>query len=429
MPAPGVAAPAAQVPRAATAAQRYAMLLLVMFLIVFPKGGVKLGGAPVTWGYLVLVMVAFTFPFAVRAGAGMELSRARLITLAALIPFQLTTWASVLTHGIHSLNWVVALIVAFFFIPVIFLLMLAPYVDTLDLSYLFRLIRWGIFFVAVYGIFLFFYKLKTGEFLEIPFLTVNAGDAGELEGKHNNRGGMFKLISTYNNGNLYGVSILLLLPLYTFLERSWVRTSIVKASLVLSLSRTVWIGLVLFEIAQRIYVRRITVRALGLLGGGLLATGAAVWYAAEVVLGRSLSTFILDRNFGGRVRQVQDLELSLLPTEPFTGVAEMVYLAILEQFGFVGLITFLFAMGMPLVLHLLGCTPFARTELKRSAAAGLAVYLVVSISDGALLLIPVMAFYWFVVSLLLSANPAFADDGTSWKLVSKSKKVRRTVAA
>ena len=53
-----------------------------------------------------------------------------------------------------------------------------------------------------------------GKFIEIPFLTVNAGDYGTLEStKHINRGGYLKLISTYNNGNVYGVATLILLPL------------------------------------------------------------------------------------------------------------------------------------------------------------------------------------------------------------------------
>ena len=90
----------------------------------------------------------------------------------------------------------------------------------------------AVLFVSAYGIFLFFYKLGTGSFIEIPYLTVNAGDLGELEGKSIDRGGIFKLISTYNNGNVYGISILILLPLYAHLEKRLSRVLTVKASLV-----------------------------------------------------------------------------------------------------------------------------------------------------------------------------------------------------
>jgi hypothetical protein len=396
-------------------AQRRATLLLVLFLLVLPKGGVKLGGVPVTWGYLLLGVLSLALPLAMLRGRAAPLSTLRLVVLAAIFPLQLTIWSSLMVFGVDTVGWLVALFTAFFMLPLMLVLALGPWLDTMDPAYLFRLIRWGVLAVAVYGIFLFFYKLKTGSFIEIPFLTVNQGDVGELEGKHIDRGGVFKLISTYNNGNLYGVSILILLPFYCFLERSRVRTSIVKSSLILSLSRTVWIGLILHELLQRGYVRRINLRALAMLAVGMIPLAAGVWYATEELLGRSLLDFILDSNLGGRAQQLQTLRVSLFPDAPFTGIAEMVYVSVLDGLGVVGLASLVLALATPLALQMLGCTPFARTGLKRSLAAGIATYLVVAASDGAILLIPVMAFYWFVVSLLVSSNPAFEEDADRWE--------------
>jgi O-antigen ligase len=88
-------------------------------------------------------------------------------------------------------------------------------------------------------------------------------------------------------------------------------------------------------------------------------------------------------------------------------VLEIVYLGILHNFGIVGLGAYLLAMAGPLLLYAARVLPFASTEYKRSLAAGLVIYLVVSMSDGALLFIPVMVFFWFVASLLLSDNPSF----------------------
>ena len=46
-------------------------------------------------------------------------------------------------------------------------------------------------------------------------LTVNAGDLGELDSsKFNQRGSVSKLISTYNNGNIFGVCTLMLFPIF-----------------------------------------------------------------------------------------------------------------------------------------------------------------------------------------------------------------------
>ncbi len=78
---------------------------------------------------------------------------------------------------------------------------------------------------------------------------VNAADVGLLETtKDINRGGLFKLISTYNNGNVYGAAMLILLPLFDAIEtRKW-RKLFLRIALVLTLSRSVWIGLVMLQL-------------------------------------------------------------------------------------------------------------------------------------------------------------------------------------
>src|SRR5690606_34127372 len=152
-----------------------------------------------------------------------------------------------------------------------------------DLDLLLRAVRMAVLLVSAYGIFLFFYKLATDSFIEIPYLTVNAGDVGELEGKSIDRGGVFKLISTYNNGNVYGISLLMLLPLYTFLEKRLSSVLTVKASLVLTLSRTVWAGLVVYEVLSRLYVRRPTWKTVAAIAGWVSLAAVGVWYALDLL--------------------------------------------------------------------------------------------------------------------------------------------------
>ena len=390
--------------------ERWIVWSLVLFLLVFPKGGVKIAGVPLTWGYVLLALSTLPFFVQLVLGGQMRMAPLRLAAISALVPFQLVVWSALLLHGSNGTGFAVSLVVSFFFIPFAFLLALGVYLDRMQLAHLFRLLRLGIVLIAIYGIFLFVYKLKTGHFIEIPYLTVNAGDVGGLEDKYINRGGIFKLISTYNNGNIYGVSLLLLLPLYTWLEKSHLRQGIVKASLVLTLSRTVWVGLVLYEVLQRVYVRRVSARALALLGVALVMLALGVGYVMTLI-GSDFS-FLLDRNLGGRLGQLGALETAgLLSSQPFEAIYEIVYLSMLQTFGLFGLVAFLLAMGLPVWLHLMGAVPFAGSVYKRNLAAGLMTYLVISMSDGALLFIPVMAFYWFVVSLLLSDNPSFLAIG------------------
>jgi hypothetical protein len=392
--------------------ERRVTLLLVTFLLFFPKGGVKLAGVPLTWGYVALAAVSLSLPLALLLGRSWKISRQRLLLALALVPFQFVVWLSFLFNGVTGMGFTISMLVSFFFVPHVFLLVLGPPLDRLDLSHLFRLVRAGVLFVAAYGIFLFFFKLTTGSFVEIPLLTVNTGDLGELDDKYIDRGGIFKLISTYNNGNIYGVCLLMLLPLYAWLERRTVPNLVVKFSLLLTLSRTVWLGLLAFELLHRLYVRPLTVRALGLLAGSVLVVVGGVLTALRLM---GLQTaFLFDRNLGGRIVQLQVLdEATILPGISFEHILEMVYLSILENFGLVGLATFLVAMSAPLLLFLFRAVPHAATEYKRSLAAGLMVYLFVALSDGALLFIPVMAFFWFVVTLLVSPNPSFASIAPS----------------
>ncbi|HEV2734073.1 MAG TPA: hypothetical protein VGV85_04505 [Longimicrobiaceae bacterium] len=380
--------------------------VLVAFLLVFPKGGIKLAGVPLTWGYIFLGLAFAWLPLALLLGRSASVRVVRLLVPALLVPFQLVVWWGLLANGTDGMGFAISLIVSFFFIPLMLVLVLGIHLDRIDLGFLFRLIRWGVFAVAVYGIFLFFFRLKTGAFIEVPFMTVNAGDVGGLEDKYIDRGGVFKLISTYNNGNIYGVSILILMPLYAWLERSVPRQLVVKFSLLLTLSRTVWVGLILFEVLHRVFVKRVSPRAIAVLLASLLMVLAGLWYALDL-MGWDVG-HLFDRRLGGRVGQLAALEeATVLPHTRFRDILEIVYLGVLHNFGIVGLGSYLLAMTGPLLLYAARVLPFARTEYKRSLAAGLVIYLVVSMSDGALLFIPVMVFFWFVASLLLSDNPSF----------------------
>jgi hypothetical protein len=386
--------------------ERGALLFFVTFLLVFPKGGLKLGGIPITWGYLGIGGALVFLLGALATGRSGSVRKVRLLTLALLLPFQLISWLALLATPIESVGFAVSFVVTFFVVPLVFVLGFGVVLDRTDLDLLLRAVRFGVLTVAAYGIFLFFFKLATGHFIEIPLLTVNAGDLGSLEDKYIDRGGVFKLISTYNNGNIYGICILMLLPLYSWLERSMVKRSLVKLSLVLTLSRTVWVGLIVHELLWRLFVKRISVRTLVVLTASLLVVGVGIAYALHL-LDADIS-FLFDRKLGGRIGQFEALHRATVLPHPRTMVIrEIVYLSILENFGLVGLTAFLVALGGPVLLFAARSVPEWTSGYKKSLVVGLCVYLVIAMSDGAILYIPVMAIYWFVATLLLSDNESF----------------------
>ena len=314
-----------------------------------------------------------------------------------LIPFQIVSAASILINGIDNVGFSASFVISFFFLPYGLLLAFSNSIETLDIDLVYRLIRRGVWYVTIYGIFLFVYRISTGKLIEIPFLTVNWHDLGSVEYKCNGRGMLFKLISTYNNGNIFGIALLIFLPIYCFLEKSPWKKIVVKAALFLTLSRTVWAGLIAFEFLYDLVVMRKIKFVLPKLIFSILGICMCAF-----LFGYSLD-FIFDKSLGSRVSQFDVLQrMSILPDKPFEGFAEITYLAMIYQLGFLGLLTFLIAVIGPLVLIKIR-VPYFESE-RAAFLLGPIIYLIVSFSDGAILLIPIMAFYWIVISLGLRKN-------------------------
>ncbi len=374
-------------------------LLLLAFLLYFPKGGIKAFGIPLSWGTILLGV--FAGIAACNLAYYKTLSQKHLIAFLYTLPFPLLAACSILAFGNGNLGFTISLFYCFFLAPLAFILLFEPTLKRLPLETLFRFIDYGVLFVAAYGILLFFYKHYVGEFFTIPYLTVNAGDVGMLELKHIDRGTVFKLISTYNNGNVYGVSILMLLPLF-HTRNTWWKRWIVKTSLILTLSRTVWIGLLLHELIRLLWGRISVSKLLKILG--ITAAGLGAVAILLPLMGKDIS-FLFDPNFGGRLNQILLLleeGIYLFPHKQFSVIAEIVYVSILDTFGVLGLLTFLAALIMPLwvaLYHRDTTRPYPR--YKKDILLGLALYLIVSGSDSASLYIPVMLFYWFGVAVLL----------------------------
>jgi len=194
----------------------------------------------------------------------------------------------------------------------------------------------------------------------------------------------------------------MLLPFYQLVEESFLKRSLVKLSLLLTLSRTIWIGLFLEEILRHFYVQKLTPSTPIKFFSRLLAVFSIIGLAL-VYLKYDLS-FIFDPTLGGRSDQFKILsEWRWIGNIPFQGFSEIIYLSVLNNFGLIGLITFLIALTSPLWIYVF-FTKTQTTPFQRSLIAGLCTYLCISCSDGAALHIPVMVFYWFISALLLGKN-------------------------
>ena len=405
-------------------ARRYRLLrvvasLLVIFLVLFPKGGLKLGGAPLTWGYLIVAVTALPALMYRLLFLPLRVNVLTVAALASVVPFEIVFVYSYMANGYASLEYLLSLLVNFFALPFLFLLVYPAFFPGLNREKFVRLFCGCVFWAAAYGIFLFFWRPLTGYLIEIPMLTVNLADYGQIElTKHIARGAFLKLISTYNNGNVYGVATLILLPLYSLLERRRGRRITVRLALLLTLSRTVWAGLVVeqllslarpgLELAMtfpQVDLRR-AIKPLVFVAGTAVAILVAL-FASSYSL-----TFLFDPTLGGRIGELNSFRLAtMLPNQPVDGFAEVLFASALAVYGYVGLWSLLLLFFFPMLLVVL--RPGLLQDPARNAAAkGLILYVIVASSDGATNLIPVMAFYWFVYSVLLCGLPGAGDAMT-----------------
>lgn len=375
----------------------FIIFLLVIFNLFFPKGGIKISDIPITIGMILLIMVLFYQVFNnLYHKRLLTISKDRFFILASWLPFQLILLMCFSFNGTNSLGVFLSMVFSFIFLPWMFIFVEGNHFDILNKNFLFKLIRFGIIFVAIFGIINF----MMGNTIEIPFLTVNYMDLGEINDKNIKRGeDLYKLISTYQNGNIYGASMLLLLPLFCFLEkRTWLQV-IVKISILLTLSRTAWIGLLLYEFLKIIFIKFSAKKLISFL---LMVSGIVIVISMLLSLMEVDINFIFDENLGSRRGALEQIDMSIIVGSTAIGwYSDIVYANIMLNFGLLGLISFIFAVLSPILIYMKN----KKVDLvKKNLVLGYIIYLIISCSDGAILLLPVMIFFWFIVLSITSKN-------------------------
>jgi hypothetical protein len=370
----------------------FSTLLLGIFFInfLFPKAGFKIDDLPITIGYLLILFSTIFFLFSFLA----HLKKEHFLFFLAWLPFQLFSFFQFVVYPIKELGYFFSFLIHFFFFPFYFYILVQGSFGYLDHKRWVCYLKRSFLFLALFGVFLFFYKIFTGVFLEIPGLTVNFNDLGTLEEeKFIDRGGIYKLISTYGNGNLYGICLLFFYPLYLHEEKKPYFRFLVRVSFILTLSRTVWIGCLFCEcldLLRSFHWKKIGSILFLLVSMGLIDRALSLLMAQD--------EFAFDPNLGGRATQLETFyTLTLLGHGGFDGIYEMVYLGLLHHFGILGLFAFLFAYLFPIAYTVCfkSISPY-----QTSLIIGLTCYLFLSLSDGAILLIPTFLLYYFAVILL-----------------------------
>src|SRR5438034_73520 len=118
------------------------LILIVTFLLIFPKGGIKIADVPLTWGYLLLFLGATPFFFL----QAHTVFCSHFQVFLALIPFQIISIAYFLLFGIGNFGFGSAFVLHFILFPVLFFFIFSKSIANIDLEFFLKFLKKGIFF-------------------------------------------------------------------------------------------------------------------------------------------------------------------------------------------------------------------------------------------------------------------------------------------
>jgi hypothetical protein len=366
--------------------------------LVIPKAGFYLGSVPVNFGYLLLGLGSFTVLLKILLGT-YKLIRVELVALFFLIGNAAFQSITIIVRGSTvDLSMLFGHLTSVAFVPSLALLSSGFLLGRAPKVVVYRLMLWALGIVCFFGIINFLGLNVFKKMIGIPFLTFT-GQEFDVSTKYIDRGGVIKLISTYNNGNILGVNLLIWsnLALYGVSQfRGEIKRLslipwlgiLVRITLLLTLSRTVWIVMVFNEIFLRIFVFRRTTQILSVFF--VLIVLLVLVFGAAGLFVRDPLAFIFDANLGARRSQLE-MPWSFWPNQSFSGTVEIVYASMLTNFGALGLGFFFLTWAWPALI------PPVNFE-GRLVQMGLFAYLLAMGADGAFIYVPTQATYWFMVA-------------------------------
>ena len=224
--------------------------MTIFFNIWFPKAGIKVAGIPLTVGnvFLAITFICWLYKKIVEGHVTVHKIG---YSIMILMVFSLVKYV-VMGDILSNIGYVIPLVIY----PLIFFIAYDLIDNKQKEQRIINVICFGFFFISIYALLQYIFGIEK---VCIPGITVNLSDYIKygskwyLQKNNNNAGVGTKIISTFQNGNLYGVNTLLIFPIaYQFFKEKN-KNSIMYISLILfvicvflSLSRACWVGIILF---------------------------------------------------------------------------------------------------------------------------------------------------------------------------------------
>lgn len=374
----------------------YLSILTIFFCLSFPKAGFYIEDIPINFGLILLGLTNFLI-WCEFIGDLIIKKRIKFHVLSFFYLIIILAFYFLLVffiNGYSNNKIFFSIIISIFFIPIM-TLGIMRYIIKKKTTHLAKVFYISFLIVTLFGIASFilinFFHIAIG----VPYLTVTGGDPNIVFLKNNVRDFVVKAVSTYNNGNLLGVNILIWFPLIMYYFYPSFKNKILGRILfLLTFSRTVFIGWFLLE--ALVFLKKYSF---------LTKLFLSFWFFLILIMSLFIVGqqygwfgFLTDSTLGGRISQFDILtNFQLFPDEPVQGIQEVVYLSVLKNFGLVGLILFLITYFSPLFIS-------SKNYFQMICKNSVLVYLLIMFSDGAFVLFPTQFIFWMLVSLLYYGN-------------------------
>ena len=374
----------------------YSIVVLVT-LLAFPKAGIYVSGTPLTLGYFLLAGAGLFQAINLANNRQQRMPANYFLLGTMFLLLGVVELAAFSYYGVVSVGQGVSIVASTIIVPVLSMLSVHWMIGVLGWERFMKTLRICLVIVFLFGVASFFAYNLGGKLIGIPFVTTTGGDLSLIAERHNLRGSIIKMFSTYNNGNILGINLLLWGALVA-LTSKWSLFQ-VRSICILTLSRSAWLGLAMLEIFNSIARR--SVRKMFYATFSVLALFLIV-IAASTYIGRDPTSFILDRDLGGRVTTFQR-ELHSFSNASVGWSNESLYAAAYLALGPFG----------TLLISAIWAVPVLRggsSKLQIECRIILLVYLIVAAAEAAFNLVPTQACYWMVAGIAMGAGSDEANE-------------------
>ena len=425
------------------------LYFIIFFYLTFPKAGIKIEGIPIALhDILFLFLILFSLTrMADWSATFLQNKRVIILMMIFAIYASLKLGYSFWHAGLLDVGIIIPLLVY----PVIFLLLLLfDQVYEMPWDTLLLIPIAAFFILCVYALMQFFMGIEN---VMVPGLTYNWTDAQDpniLSTKHNIYGPYTKIFSTYQNGNIFGVNLLLIFPLVFELlyER---RKSLGYLAMVvfitvafLTASRAVWAGVFLYVLIRFFLFKQGWKRVLVILPllfmSSLLLFIEPLRYRANMFLGKDTIPKIIEvpgmdsiseqaggtdqtwarlhtdeppqiENLSGRLDNLYRLwdatfgtlnwgaiffgAYGILPKRSYGIPFEIIYAAIFGYFGLIGLVLW----SLPILFSLYNFFKLRDDLVIRGVLLGLICYFIAAMAEGAYWLTPTVFNLWLIIGI------------------------------